>query len=228
MELEFIRSMFDAIAPRYDFLNRLLSLRRDVQWRREMVQSLDISEKETVLDVACGTGDVILETLRQKPRAALFGIDFSTEMIRIARRKTAGLPVTLMVADALALPFAPRTMGAVTIAFGIRNIIDRKSALAAFMNVLKPGGSLAVLELNTPPPGVIRSFYLLYFRKILPGIGGLFSRNLGAYHYLPASVLNFPPPKTFAAMIREAGFTDVAWKSLTLGIATLYIGRKPA
>lgn len=231
MELDFIRTMFDAIAPRYDFLNRLLSLRRDVVWRRKMVRALNLSPDSSVLDVACGTGDVIIEILRQNRDVSACGIDFAPEMIRIARRKIDGMPscsyVTLLVADALSLPFAPESFDAVTIAFGIRNIIDRRSALACFRDILKPGGVLAVLELNTPPPGWIRSFYLLYFRKILPGIGGIFSKNLRAYHYLPESVLNFPSPENFASLICKTGFADVAWKALTLGIATLYIGRKP-
>lgn len=230
MELEYIKSMFDAIAPRYDFLNRLLSLRQDVSWRRQMIRAIRMPKRGTLLDVACGTGDVIIEALKQKPLSAACGVDFAPEMLMIARNKIAGTehaaPVWLLVANGLRLPFAAGSIDAVTIAFGIRNIIDRHSALAGFREVLKPGGTLAVLELNTPPPGLLRRLYLLYFEKILPAIGGLFSKNMGAYQYLPASVLNFPPPKAFAKMMQDAGFTDVAWKSLTFGIATVYIGRK--
>ncbi len=230
MELDYIKSMFDAIAPRYDFLNRLLSLRQDVSWRRQMIRAIEMPANGILLDVACGTGDVILEALKQKALSAAYGLDFAPEMLMIARKKIAGAkppaPVCLLAANGLRLPFAADSIDALTIAFGIRIIIDRKAALAGFREVLKPGGMLAVLELNTPPPGFLRRLYLLYFEKILPGIGGLFSNNMDAYQYLPASVLNFPPPKVFARMMQDAGFTSVAWKSLTFGIATVYIGCK--
>ncbi len=225
-----IRGMFDSIAPKYDFLNRLLSLRRDVYWRREMVRALGLPDYAVVLDVACGTGDVMLEVLREKPGSTAYGMDFSQNMLDIARikiREAQGARrFALLAADALDPPFAPETMDAVTIAFGIRNIQDRKRALENFRDMLKPGGVAAVLELNTPSEGLLRSLYLLYFKKILPGIGGFFSKNTDAYQYLPDSVLNFPPPAGFARLMREAGFTDIAWKSLSAGIATLYIGKK--
>ncbi|MGM0453970.1 MAG: bifunctional demethylmenaquinone methyltransferase/2-methoxy-6-polyprenyl-1,4-benzoquinol methylase UbiE [Thermodesulfobacteriota bacterium] len=230
MESAFIQSMFDAIAPHYDFLNRLLSLRQDVYWRREMVRALDLGERPAVLDVACGTGDVVVEVMDKRPGSVVYGIDFSAEMLTIARQKTATqlhpTPPHLLTADALALPFAPAAFDAVTIAFGIRNIKNRDAALAEFQKVLKPGGKLAVLELNTPPAGRLRQLYLLYFQKLLPAVGGLFSRNVRAYRYLPASVVNFPPPQWFAGRIRAAGFACVAWKPLTAGIATLYLGEK--
>lgn len=225
-----IRRMFDSIAPKYDFLNRLLSLRRDVYWRREMVRALSLPDHAVVLDVACGTGDVMLEVLREKPGATVYGMDFSGNMLGIARAKIRAMPASprfaLLAADALDPPFAPDTMDAATIAFGIRNIRDRKRALDNFREMLKPGGVVAVLELNTPPEGILRSLYLLYFKKILPGIGGFFSKNTDAYQYLPHSVLDFPPPAGFAHIMREAGFADIAWKSLSAGIATLYVGKK--
>lgn len=230
MESAFIQSMFDAIAPHYDFLNRLLSLRQDVYWRREMVRALDLPEKPRLLDVACGTGDVVVEMLNKRPGGTVYGIDFSPEMIAIARKKSAArlsrAPVHLLTADALALPFAPEAFDAVTIAFGIRNIKNRHAALNQFHDALKPGGKLAVLELNTPPAGHLRRLYMLYFQKLLPAVGGLFSRNIRAYRYLPASVINFPAPQRFAGRIKAAGFARLAWKPLTAGIATLYIGEK--
>ncbi len=230
MKPDAISAMFDHIAPKYDFLNRLLSLRRDVYWRREMVRALEIPAGGAVLDVACGTGDVMIEVMRRKPDVRVYGIDISKKMLQIGYQKAgAGNPgarAAFFAADALHPPFPPDSMHAVTIAFGIRNIQDRSGALANFREILKPGGTLAVLELNTPSRGLLRSLYLLYFQKILPGIGGLFSKNTGAYQYLPASVLNFPPPEVFAAQMRDAGFRDIAWKSLSAGIATLYVGQK--
>ncbi len=230
-ELDFVKPMFDAIAPRYDFLNRLLSGRQDVYWRRKMVRTLSIPANGKVLDVACGTGDVILEILRQKKAREIYGLDFATEMLHIAKTKirqadSAGSSVCFIAGNGLSLPFPSGTFDAVTIAFGIRNIMDRKSALKSFHDVLKPGGRLAVLELATPASGFFRSLYLLYFQKILPAIGGLFSKNIHAYQYLPKSVLHFPPAATFAALIADAGFTDVIWTPLTMGIATLYTAIK--
>ncbi|MFW6283789.1 MAG: bifunctional demethylmenaquinone methyltransferase/2-methoxy-6-polyprenyl-1,4-benzoquinol methylase UbiE [Desulfosalsimonas sp.] len=231
MERDFIQSMFDAIAPRYDVLNRLLSMRQDVYWRRRLVAAMDLGQNARVLDAACGTGDVMLEIWRQKPEARVCGIDFSTEMLGIAARKIRQAGKTprgqLLAADVLHPPFAQQSFDGISIAFGIRNITRRDLALAQFFSLLRPGGIMAVLELSTPRPEALRRLYLLYFRKILPAIGGLFSKNMRAYHYLPESVLNFPRPVAFAGSMETAGFTDVGWKSLSAGIATLYTGRRP-
>ncbi|MCF8025061.1 MAG: bifunctional demethylmenaquinone methyltransferase/2-methoxy-6-polyprenyl-1,4-benzoquinol methylase UbiE [Desulfobacteraceae bacterium] len=226
----FVKSMFGAIAPRYDFLNRLLSLRQDVYWRRRLIDALCVPESGCILDAACGTGDVIIEILSRKNTPKVVGIDFSPEMLAIAQKKIAAAPpgrgAFLLAADALDPPFAGESFDAVTIAFGIRNITARQKAMERFREILKPGGMLAVLELATPADERLRRLYLLYFAKILPAIGGLFSKNMRAYRYLPASVLGFPRPAEFAALMRGAGFTDVKWLDLTAGIATLYTGRK--
>ena len=232
MELDFIEDMFDGIARRYDLLNRLLSLRQDVFWRRSMISALDIAGPAAVLDVACGTGDVIIELIRRHPDLRqIIGLDFSMRMLHIARHKIKTLGyqknVTLVAGNGLSLPIAPGSMDAVTIAFGIRNIMDRKSALAGFYNCLKPGGKLAVLELTTPEQRFFNTICLLYFNTILPRIGSLLSKNLGAYHYLPASVIAFPRSAAFAALMRQVGFTDIRWKKMTMGICTLHLGVKP-
>lgn len=232
MELPFIRDMFEAIAPRYDLLNRLLSLRQDVYWRRMMVSAMEIPDNGVVLDAACGTGDVALEILHRKgPDVAVFGIDFSPGMLVLARNKMnhtdAGPNIRLIAGNALQLPFREETFDAITIAFGIRNISDRGGVLKKFYDTLKPGGMLLVLELGTPAKGsFFSSAYLFYFKKILPLIGCFFSKNLKAYQYLPVSVVHFPEPKQFAEIMRSAGFSDVRWRKLTMGIATLYKGVK--
>jgi demethylmenaquinone methyltransferase/2-methoxy-6-polyprenyl-1,4-benzoquinol methylase len=230
-ELPFIKDMFNTIAPRYDMLNRILSLRRDVSWRRMLVSELKLSENSKILDIACGTGDVGLEILKQtKNRTLVFSADFSHKMIKIAKKKarefTLKPSVHFLAGDALRLPFRPETFNAVTMAFGIRNITDKLSALKAFHESLKKGGAIAVLELTTPEKGLLYSLYLLYFRKILPVIGFFVSGNSMAYQYLPESVINFPKSSVFAETMRNAGFINVSWKSLTLGIATLYMGEK--
>jgi len=232
MELEFIKEMFDAIAPRYDFLNRLLSLRQDVYWRRFMITALRLPQNAAVLDVACGTGDVLVEISEQRlSQGLVIGADFAPQMLTIAKdkliRKQLDTRIHLMAGNGLHLPFPSDTFDAITIAFGIRNIMDRKSALAGFFDSLKPGGKLAVLELATPSHPLFLSLYLLYFSRILPLIGAFFSRHLKAYDYLPASVLNFPPPKEFAAIMKQAGFRGIKWRRLTFGIATVFIGEKP-
>lgn len=230
-ELDFIQTMFDSIAPKYDFLNRFLSLRQDVYWRRKMVSAIKTPDTGVLLDVACGTGDVALEIIRQKGSGNnVFGIDFSTVMLTLARdkidTKDASGNIHLLAGNAFNLPFRGKTFDAITIAFGIRNINDKLSVMKEFHARLKTGGMLLVLELATPDRGLFLSIYRFYFKVILPFVGWLFSKNSMAYQYLPSSVANFPEPDNFAATMRLAGFQDVAWKKLTFGIAVLYVGYK--
>lgn len=231
MELPFIREMFESIAPSYDLLNRLLSLSQDIYWRRAMVSAIEAPDNGVLLDVACGTGDVAIEILRQKGTGVLiFGVDFSHNMLIRAKDKIKSIinrsKIHFLAGNAFNLPFREETFDAITIAFGIRNIGDKLSVLKVFYDSLKSGGMLLVLELATPQKGFLLSFYLFYFNKILPLIGWFLSKNLKAYQYLPSSVANFPDPKRFAAMMRSAGFINVRWKSLTMGIANLHVGCK--
>jgi demethylmenaquinone methyltransferase/2-methoxy-6-polyprenyl-1,4-benzoquinol methylase len=231
-ELPFVREMFDRIAPHYDFLNRLLSLRRDVWWRRVLVEALALPRGAKLLDVACGTADVALEIDRRLGSGGVVvGADFSLQMLRSARPKVLdakGRPrVHLAAADAFAPPFRDGSFDAVTIAFGIRNIQDKATVLARFLDLLKPGGQVAVLELATPEGGMLRNLYLFYFNRLLPLLGRIFSKHSFAYSYLPASVAQFPPAAAFARLMRAAGFEAVRYRKLTLGVAVLFIGRKP-
>lgn len=232
-ELPFVREMFDGIAPRYDFLNRLLSMRRDVFWRRATVTALGLKPRAKVLDVACGTADVALEVVRQGgTRVNVTGADFSVGMLQPAAAKIhkAGLDavIQLTAADAFALPFRPSSFDAVTMAFGIRNIQNKEAVLRCFYQQLKPGGRVAILELAPPTPGVLRDAYLFYFNRLLPFVGNFFSRHNFAYSYLPASVAKFPEADVFAAMMHQAGFQNVRYRKMTLGIAVLFAGDKPA
>ena len=230
-ELPFVREMFDTIAPRYDLLNRLLSLRQDVIWRKKMVSQMTLPVGGQVLDVACGTGDVAMEICRQKgPQAKVTGVDFSPAMLALAQEKIGRAPkasVFLLAGNALSLPFRAASFYAVTIAFGIRNIQDKLGALRAFYDVLRPGGMLLVLELATPKKSRLSSAYLAYFKKVLPMIGRLFSKHHFAYSYLPDSVSRFPTPEGFMALMAEAGYTRISCRRLTVGIANLFSGHKP-
>ena len=231
VELPFIREMFETIAPRYDLLNRLLSLGQDILWRKALVSEMNVSGKGRVLDVACGTGDIGLEILkRKKSDVSVFGLDFSVNMLMLAREKIKNngkeSRLHLTAGNAFYLPFKNNTFDAVTIAFGIRNISDKLSALNTFHNSLKHGGMLLILELNTPKKGHLLNSYLVYFKKILPLIGWFFSKNRAAYQYLPDSVINFPRPEDFVQIMLKANFSNVRWKRLSAGIANLFIGHK--
>lgn len=229
-ERPFIKQMFNTIAPWYDFLNRFLSLRQDVMWRKRAVESLDLPENPLVLDMACGTCDVGIEVLRQNKNAKIIGADFSFEMLKFSKSKIKKINkskfFSLLSANALFSTFRDNTFDGLTIAFGIRNIVNRKEALKNFCSVLKPGGKIAVLELTTPTNTFLKTIYLFYFQKILPFLGGLFSKNYDAYTYLPESVINFPSSEEFSKIMEDSGFTDVEFTPLTFGICTLFTGKK--
>nr|WP_319393467.1 bifunctional demethylmenaquinone methyltransferase/2-methoxy-6-polyprenyl-1,4-benzoquinol methylase UbiE [uncultured Desulfobacter sp.] len=229
-ELDFVKEMFDKIAPKYDFLNRLLSMRRDIYWRREMVKAAKLKYDAVVLDAACGTCDVGLGVSRVlKGRASITGLDFSFGMLALGKRKLdspQGRAIALVNGDALNLPVKDQQFDAGFMAFGIRNIMNRIGAMKEFHRTLKPGGRIIILELTTPQKGLMRKLYLLYFQKILPLIGSFFSKHGNAYAYLPESVLKFPDPVSFAGQMKAAGFKEIRFKEMTLGIVTLFVGIK--
>jgi demethylmenaquinone methyltransferase/2-methoxy-6-polyprenyl-1,4-benzoquinol methylase len=226
-----IRQMFDEIAPRYDLLNRLLSFGVDRRWRRVAVRQLAIPPQGRVLDVATGTGDVALEIARQTaPSVRIVGADFTQGMLVRGREKVAASPyrgrIELVNAPCEALPHPDGTFDGVTIAFGIRNVVDRPRGLYEMTRVLKPGGRVVVLEFATPRNPLFRPVYLCYFHRLLPWLGGLLSRR-SAYQYLPESVQEFPDRDTFLAMMAAAGLTSLRYIDLTGGIAAVYVGEKP-
>jgi len=225
-----IRQMFGKIAPRYDFLNRLLSLGIDTRWRRAAVDGIRCGEGDLILDIATGTGDMACATAHAtRDSVKIVGVDFCGEMIEIARCKItrSGLAerIAVGIASCEALPFVDDTFASATIAFGIRNVIDRDLGLREVYRVLKPGGKFIVLEFSTPRNSMIRIVYGFYFRIILPAIGGLFSDTV-AYRYLPNSVAEFPDRDAFAAMLADAGFTDIVHTDYSLGIVTIFSGMK--
>ena len=227
---EKIQQMFGAIAPRYDFLNRLLSFGIDRRWRKKTVRLLKYREGSHILDVATGTGDVALEIARSTPASVkITGADFCQEMVDRGQTKVAASPyadrIDFKVAPCEDLPFASDTFDSITIAFGIRNVVDRKLGLAEMWRVLRPGGRMLILEFSTPRSKFFRQIYYFYFRRLLPVVGGLFSRY-NAYKYLPDSVLEFPSHEEFSRLIAEAGFRNIQMHELTFGIATIYVGEK--
>lgn len=218
-----IASMFDAIAPRYDLLNHLLSGGIDRRWRTRAIDSLQLTGGEVLLDVCTGTADVALQATGAR---RVLGIDFAAAMLRIGREKVLaagqGRRIGLTRGDATRLPVSTGTVDAVTVAFGIRNVEQPERACEEMARVLRHGGRLAILEFGVPRVPGVRQLYLWYFKYVLPLIGRAVSGHHVAYSYLPASVGSFPPPREFAALLAGAGFADVQAVPLTFGIVYLY------
>lgn len=226
-----IRLLFDRIAPKYDVINHLLSLRQDISWRRKAIQELKGYEG-WVLDVATGTGDGAIEIIRQDNHTRyVFGIDFSEPMIRRAQKKIIqkGLlqRVSLALGDALALPFRENTFAASFIAFGLRNIIKKEEALSEMVRVIKKGGKIVILEFTYPQKVPMNWFYSVYLKKILPFIGGLLSGDKGAYAYLPESIFRFQNAGDYKNLMISAGLREIRSIPLTGGIASIFSGIKP-
>jgi demethylmenaquinone methyltransferase / 2-methoxy-6-polyprenyl-1,4-benzoquinol methylase len=234
-----VRQMFDAIAPRYDLLNHLLSANIDrLWWRRTARQFKEtLSRPNAVIaDVCCGTGDLTMALLKLRPAGArpVMAIDFAHAMLLRGTRKfaaaashqaTAGAPSQLRAipieADALHLPLRAGSVDLIVTAFGFRNLANYEAGLAEFHRALKPGGRLGILEFSEPE-GAIGIVYAVYFRRVLPAIGRLVCGKDGPYNYLPTSVGDFPPPPAMLAMMQAAGFRDCTWQPFTFGIAGLY------
>ena len=229
---EGIRRLFDSIAADYDRLNHILSLNIDKGWRRKAVHEVaDLKTPLKVLDVACGTGDFTIEIARNTAAGSeILGVDISEEMMKIGRKKIrkAGVDAEMSVADCESLPYGENTFDRVSVGFGVRNFEHLELGLSEMFRVLRPEGKLVILELSLPSNEFIRRCYLLYFRKILPFIGGLFSGDRGAYEYLCASVIRFPAPDRFIQMLNSVGFAEVEHIALTFGICRMYICRKNA
>ena len=219
--------MFDAIAPRYDLLNHLLSAGTDRRWRKHAIATLGLTGRETLIDVCTGTADVALEA---SGAARIIGVDFAGAMLALGLRKVhAGgqaKRIALVQGDAMRLPTRDQTADAVTVAFGIRNVQRPEIACAEMARVLRRGGRLAILEFGVPRIPGVSALYLWYFRRVLPLIGRLISGHTGAYTYLPVSVGTFPPPAEFMTLLRQAGFAEVRAVPLTFGIVYLYTGVK--
>jgi len=218
--------MFSNIAGRYDVLNHLLSANVDKSWRRLVAERVSqrIRPNALVLDIACGTGD-LSQTLFETTGARVVGMDFCRPMLSIAASKLHN-NIRLIESDALRLPFADRSFDAVTIAFGLRNLASVENGLAEILRVLRPGGSVAVLEFSKPSSRILRAVFGVYFTKLLPLMGGFISGSKSAYSYLPASVIRFPDQTELARLMQQVGFSQVTYENLTGGIAALHMGAK--
>ena len=219
----YVRRMFTAIAPRYDFLNHLLSLNVDRSWRRAAVRRLGWEPRPdgTYLDLCAGTLD-LAATLAREPafRGTVIGADFVLPMLALGKSKAARTrPVG---ADALALPFTDARFDGAMVAFGVRNLADLGAGLREAYRVLRPGARFVVLEFTTPRFAPLRALYLFYFRRVLPAIGRAVSKHRDAYSYLPESVLDFPPPDALAGRLAHAGFSNVGYELLSGGICALH------
>jgi demethylmenaquinone methyltransferase/2-methoxy-6-polyprenyl-1,4-benzoquinol methylase len=214
-----VRSMFDRIAPVYDFMNRAMTMGLDRRWRKLTAEAV-VRPGDRVLDACCGTGDLALAAARAGGRVT--GLDFSPEMLARAERKAPEFD--WVQADAAALPFADESFEVATVGFGIRNLADLEAGLRELARVLVPDGRLGCLEI-TRPRGALRPFFRVWFDGLVP-LAGRALPGGGAYSYLPASVRRFPGPEDLAAAMTRAGFRDVGWRRLGGGIVALHVGRK--
>lgn len=208
-----VEAMFDRIAPRYDRLNRILTLRMDIGWRRSSVRALDLAGSARVLDIACGTGDFCCELHRQGHRP--IGTDFSHGMLAAARTDA-----PLVRGDALHLPFADASLDGVTCGFALRNFVALAPMLAETARIVRPGGRIALLDVAEPESRVVHAGHGIWFRRVVPFVGGLLS-DRAAYRYLPESTAYLPPTPTLLALVRDAGFDDVVRRTFLFGTAQL-------
>ena len=223
--------MFSDIAPKYDLLNHLLSFNIDRRWRKALLKRLAAvlaRPDARILDLCCGTGDVLLD-LQSATKARVIGLDFCHPMLVTAQKKAIqrGFDAPLIEGDAMALPLADNSFDAITIAFGFRNLTNYSAALGELRRVLKPGGTLAILEFSHPPGLFMRTAYGFYSGVILPAVGALISGSREAYTYLPESVSKFPKADILREMMKAAGLLDVNFELLTGGVAALHSGIGP-
>ncbi|HCD36009.1 bifunctional demethylmenaquinone methyltransferase/2-methoxy-6-polyprenyl-1,4-benzoquinol methylase UbiE [Chlorobium phaeovibrioides] len=222
-----IQQMFDEVAPTYDFLNHLLSLGIDNYWRAAATaRAKKLTEKTpapSILDVATGTGD-LAAAMGKIPGATVTALDLSPQMLAIARKKYPG--ITFHEGYAEALPFKDASFDIVSAGFGVRNFEDLEKGMQEFHRVLKPGGSALIIEPMIPRAAILKKLYLIYFKKVLPKIAGLFSKSTFAYDYLPHSVEQFPQAEAFTAILKKAGFSAAEYRPMTFETSILYIARK--
>jgi demethylmenaquinone methyltransferase/2-methoxy-6-polyprenyl-1,4-benzoquinol methylase len=232
-----VAAMFDRIAARYDLMNALMTAGLDRRWRRLAATQAGLRPADEALDVCCGTGDLSIALAATDAGVRVLGLDLSDAMLDRARAKLASRAaaepslaarVGFVSGDALQLPFADGRFAAVTAAFGVRNLHDLSLAFAGLLRVTRPGGRLVCLEITTPPPGPGRRFHAFWFERCVPLLGRLVAGDGSAYSYLPASVRAFPDADGLARLLRDAGWRNVRYRRLGMGIVALHVAEKPA
>ncbi len=225
-----VKAMFETIAPSYDFQNSFLSLRRDIYWRRTLADILQPEDDSVILDVAVGTAETALAIINRYPQVSVIGVDFSPAMLAVGKTKIKDrcpdAPLKLVAGDGRQIPIRGNSVDAVTISFGIRNVEEREQVLEEFNRVLKPGGSLFIMEFSYPDNPLLYKVYRWYFDHVLPPVGNWISGTDYAYSYLADSVNDFPDDPGFLDEIGRAGFTQLTVRKLTFGIAKIFQGRK--
>ena len=222
--------MFDAIAGEYDFLNRVISLGIDIRWRKNVVKKLSGKSLDSVLDIATGTGDLALALTKTKAKK-IIGLDISPGMLELGRQKVIREnlenTIEMVIGDSEALPFEAHSFDAITVAFGVRNFENLDKGLAEIYRVLKPGGTLVVLETSVPTRFPFKQCYNFYAGWLMPRVARLLSKDKSAYHYLAESAAHFPYGGAFNNILSKIGFIKVACYPQTLGVASIYCGTKP-
>lgn len=229
--VKMVKDIFSTVTARYDFLNSLFSLRRDLFWRRSAVRKMRFFKTGRFLDVATGTCELAVEAALRHPDINIVGLDLVEDMLDFGgkkiEKKVLSSRIELLRADALNMPFPEGHFDVAGIAFGIRNVPEKIGLLKEMARVVVPGGQIMILEMNFPENPLIRDAYNFYLNTILPFIARAFSPNPGAYSYLGDSILNFPSPEVFSGMMKSAGLTEIEIYPLTFGITHLYTGYKP-
>lgn len=220
-----VEQMFDNISPKYDLLNRVLSMGIDIQWRKDVIKMVKASQPQTILDIATGTGDLAI-MMGKNTNAKITGLDLSNGMLEVGRKKVkeAGLEerIAMVQGDSENLPFSDNTFDCVTVSFGVRNFENLEKGLAEINRVLKPGGTFVILEFSYPTAFPMKQLYTFYSKNILPAIGKMVSKDQSAYTYLPDSVRAFPHGEEMKNILKSVNFTQPIDKKLTFGIASIY------
>ena len=222
-----VREMFDTIAARYDLANTVMTGGIDALWRRQAAGSLALATDAQVLDLCCGTGALTRELARRAPHGQVTGVDFSAQMLAVARSRGGPANIAYEQADVLRLPFAAASFDAATMAFSMRNVTDIGACLREVARVIKPGGSFVNLEVGKPRNPLLRRAFFAYFYGVIPALGGLVGGDRAAYRYLPQSLINFPDARALAALFKENGFPHTRCVALMGGVANLHVGTTP-
>ncbi len=224
----YVREMFAAIAPRYDATNKILTAGVDEAWRKRAIAQLQVDDDATLLDLCCGTGDLVFHLLKEKPRCSVTGADFCRPMLDGARgragREDVGRRAEFIEADVMALPFEARTFDGATMGFSMRNVVDIGATLREARRVLKPGARFVNLDVSKAPNPLFRRLFNIYFYRLVPLIGGIVGGSKAAYRYLPNSLTNYPDADALATRFREAGFRDVTYIRLGGGAVAIHVG----